>query len=349
MKRIKVIRRYSLALLGSVLVMLAGGCGRETIPDTAEPVQGGVPVGVDDVPVASAAYRLPPEVSLAVVEAGLRVGLTLFFDMETSLRLAETIVRHLPPEVPPPGVVDIILSFDDGPHTQVTGTGRNYTENVLETLRRNSLRNNIKAVFFVQTHCANRGGNGIGRELIGRMAQSGHIVGVHTGSTKDHVSHVVRCSKAAYDINHDGKINRLDGSNALESDMIRAQVRIKQYTGQSPVFVRPTYGAFNNRVRMTYEMRNLNMIMWDVASEDNIRRGEPIENIERHLRQSVRREIQSGNRRILVLFHDINRRTQQNLMRYLYCITDTVMGMGLRPRFPTSRWELHRMLMYKAR
>ena len=337
-KRTKYFSIYSTLLFGAVLLLLIAGCGPKIEPGPKEP-----PV-VAAAPVKELTYRLPPEISTAVIRAGLRLGLSLFLDENGANRLAESIMGGLSRKNPPPGVVEIILTFDDGPHAQFTGTGRNYTENILNTLERNSLCNNIKAVFFVQTHAASRGGNAIGQKLIAMTAGKGHIVGIHTGSNQDHARHVTRSALPAYEIN-----NKLQGRNALESDMIRAKQRIAALTGKVPVFVRPTYGAFNRTVLNTYATQGLNMIMWDIPSEDNIRSHESIERIEQHIRESVRREIRSGNRRIVFLFHDINRRTQRELMRYLYCITDTVMELGLRPRFPTTRWELQRMLLYKAR
>jgi peptidoglycan-N-acetylglucosamine deacetylase len=344
-ERTKYFRIYSTVLLCAVLGLMVAGCGPKVGPDPEGP-----PVIVEPVEEeAPLTYRLPPEISLSVIQAGLRLGLSLFLDEDAGNRLAESIMGSMPQENPPPGVVEIVLTFDDGPHTQVTGTGRNYTENILNTLERNTLQNKIKAVFFVQTHAPNRGGNAIGQELIVRTASKGHIIGIHTGSNKDHARHTTRGLLPAYDINFDGTVNKRDGRNALESDMIRAKKRTAAFTGKVPVFVRPTYGAFNRNVQNTYAMQGLDMILWDVPSEDNIRGRESIESIEEHIRKSVRREILSGNRRIVVLFHDINRRTQRRLMRYLYCITDTVIGMGMRPRFPTNSWELHRMLLYKAR
>ena len=327
----------------AALFLVIAGCGPEV-----DPGEEGPPVVVEEAPKI-VPYRLPPEISLSVIQTGLRLGLSLFIDEDAGNRLAESIMRSMPPEIPPPGIVEIILTFDDGPHTQVTGTRRNYTENILNTLERNTLCNNIKAVFFVQTHASNRGGNAIGQELITMAARKGHIIGIHTGSNQDHARHPARGSLPAYDINHDGVVNKRDGHSALDSDMIRAKKRIANFTGKVPAFVRPTYGDFNRDVRNIYATQDLNMIMWDIPSEDNIRSRESIESIEEHIRKSVRREVLSGNRRIVVLFHDINRRTQRELMRYLYCITDTVMELGMRPRFPTNRWELHRMLLYKAR
>jgi len=221
------------------------------------------------------------------------------------------------------------------------GTGENYTEHVLGTLEANSVQDHIKALFFIQTHVPIRGASEAGRNLIARMAAAGHVVGVHTGSSEDHVDHRRRAAMPAYDWNRDGV---RDGANGLESDLLRAKARIERLTGVEPTLVRPTYGVTNPKVRATYRRLGLHMVFWDVDSRDALdnRRGPLV--IEANVRSQIREQIRKGHRTIIVLFHDINAATQAHLDDYLIAIYEAAEGEGKVAMFPTSADELRTWL-----
>jgi len=362
----KLFQRLSLAALTAVVCCtLIIGCGKLAVPPptpqtgdsevtpvlkTAKPPATKTPTPSTTVapryprPVVSAKYPSSPGNHYSISSL---TGYLLYHTSFTRwmLDLAFTHRRSLPSK---PDVVDIILTFDDGPHTQILQKGRNYTENILNILKVNHIQKDIKAVFFVQTHAPNRGSSLIGRQLLARMAAEGHIIGVHTGSTKDHVSHRIRCNLQPYDCTIDGVIDRKDGQNALESDLIRAKERILRCTGMWPFFVRPTYGQYNNAVVQTYARQRLKMIMWDIDSKDNYTREDTFEVIAMQFRRNLSQQIRSGNRRIIILFHDINWRTQMELECYLELIVKTVREHNMIPHFPQTPFELHQLLLWKA-
>jgi peptidoglycan/xylan/chitin deacetylase (PgdA/CDA1 family) len=217
------------------------------------------------------------------------------------------------------------------------GTGENYTERVLGLLDANSVQDHIKAVFFVQTHVAIRGASDVGQQLITREASAGHLVGVHTGSTEDHVDHRTRARAPAYDWNHDGVVNELDGENGLECDLRRAKERLRKLTGSETQLVRPTYGATNARVLAVYHKLGLRMLLWHVDSRDALDNGRGPTVVEANVRRQVREQIRAGHSTIIILFHDILATTSTHLDDYLIAIYEAAEAEGKVAVFPTSR------------
>jgi YD repeat-containing protein len=139
-----------------------------------------------------------------------------------------------------PKPIDIILTFDDGP---TSASSNNNTLDVLNSLLFNSVQNNIKATFFVQTHAPNRGSKPGGVANMQLALSQGHRIEIHTGSTDDHVSHITREIAIPYDVTGDGIP---DGVNGLESDLIRAKIKIASLVGgRLATLVRPPRGRFN--------------------------------------------------------------------------------------------------------
>ncbi|MBN1919121.1 MAG: polysaccharide deacetylase family protein [Verrucomicrobia bacterium] len=234
----------------------------------------------------------------------------------------------------------MILTFDDGPHHVPLGTGENYTERLLETLDANSVQDHIRAVFFVQTHVGIRGATAEGQQLMVREAAAGHLVGIHTGSTDDHVDHRTRARTPAYDWNLDGALDELDGANALESDLRRATDRIKKLTGTASQLVRPTYGATNGAVLAVYRTLGLRMLLWDVDSRDALDHARGAAVIAANVRSQVRMQIRAGHTTIVILFHDILAATSTHLDDYLIAIYEAAEAEGRVAIFPGSRDEL---------
>jgi peptidoglycan/xylan/chitin deacetylase (PgdA/CDA1 family) len=240
--------------------------------------------------------------------------------------------------------VRIILSFDDGPHHEPLGAGTNYTENVLRTLDGNSVQDGIKAIFFVQTHVETRGESDAGQRLISRMASEGHLVGIHTGSTVDHVDHRRRAAAPPYDWNHDAVLDERDGANGLESDLLRAKARVKKLTGSEPLLVRPTYGVTNAEVRAVYRKLGLRMLLWHLDSRDALDHDRGTRVIESNIRGQLHELIREKRDPIIVLFHDINYLTQAHLDDYLIAIYEAAEAAGKHAVFPTTSEELHAWL-----
>ena len=77
--------------------------------------------------------------------------------------------------------VRFLITFDDGPHAN-TGT-------ILSRLTKNSVQPDLKAIFFVQTRNSDGGASREGRALLHRTHLEGHVLGLHTGTPRGHVSH----------------------------------------------------------------------------------------------------------------------------------------------------------------
>ncbi len=231
--------------------------------------------------------------------------------------------------------VEVVLTFDDGPHAGDLVRGKNYTDSVFRTLKDNLLQKDIKAAFFVQTHAPARGATQTGQYLIARLAREGHVIGIHTGSTADHANHCTRAAASPYDVNRNGYLETGDGANALESDMIRAKARIQRLTGSVPLYVRPTYGERNRTVKAVYEQQNLKMILWDIVSGDST--GSPsVDDVNRNIDEGMEQCIAAGKEQIVILFHDINSKTALNLEEYLGNICISARKFRKTVIFPTT-------------
>jgi len=244
-------------------------------------------------------------------------------------------------------VIEVVLTFDDGPHVKEWGHGKNHTEKVVNSLKHNVIQNGVRAVFFVQTHAPGRGGTQIGRNIIATVAKQGHVIGIHTGSTRDHASHRVRARARPYDVNGNGVLETADGVNGLESDMIRAKARIRKLTGSDPLYVRPTYGQRNHTVNAVYRRQDLRMILWDIDSGDNT--GSPsVDAVNQNIHKGMERCIAAGKKHLVILFHDINSRTAENLEEHLGNICISARKLGKTAVFPTSTERIVQILNAKT-
>jgi len=240
-------------------------------------------------------------------------------------------------------MVTIALTFDDGPHAADLGIKENKTEKVLNILRKKE----IKAAFFIQTHAPGRAKTANGGNVVQRMAEEGHIVGIHTGSLKDHVEHALRVKDKPEDVNGDGK---LDGENGLESDLIRAKFLIKKLTGKTPEFVRAPYGRYkaHREILPTYRRQKLIHVSWDVDSLDNTplkgRRRSP-EEVKKALKDSF---AASKFNEVIVLFHDLNLYTSEKLEDYINIIIKATVESKKAPRFTSRTQELQVLLRRKG-
>lgn len=246
----------------------------------------------------------------------------------------------------PKNVIEVVLSFDDGPHAASPESGRNYTQTAFAALKGNLLQKDIKAVFFVQTHAPGRGATPIGQDMISMLAEGGHVIGIHTGSKADHASHRARATAAAYDVDGNRVLDAADGANGLESDMIRAKARLKKLTGRECLYVRPTYGERNRTVRGAYRRQSLKMILWDIDSADNT--GSPsVDGVNFNLYEGMRRCVNADLKQIIILFHDINSRTALNLEEYLGNICISARKLGKTAVFPTTTERVMQILNAK--
>ncbi|MEM6819890.1 MAG: polysaccharide deacetylase family protein [Pseudomonadota bacterium] len=227
--------------------------------------------------------------------------------------------------------VQIKLTYDDGP-SGVTGSNNN-TGKVLTALAgANPVAANIPATFFVQTHVWNRGASGPGQANIAAAYAQGHTVGVHTGSTQDHVAHTVRVVAPPYLSAAAGGTNE----NALKDDMIRAKAYLAGVPGGSvPVYVRAPFGLRDSDVDTVYAEVGLQHVFWDVDTGDSTSSSN-FASITAQLATQLVGELLSFNFDINILFHDIHSRTADNTGipgGYIWQIDNIVrnLGPGLTP------------------
>lgn len=203
----------------------------------------------------------------------------------------------------------VSLTFDDGPHAAALGTGNNRTEKVLDTLR----DKDAKAGFFIQTHAQGgdgrpiRGNTRVGRQLIRRMHAEGHAIGIHTGGTRDHESHIT--AQAA---------GRLRGELAGARDFIRDTTATETEPGVQTTLVRPPFGSSDPAVRATYSALSLTNLLWDIDGDPG---GElSLAQLKTNVTDGLRTLAANGWRvstpsapKIVVLYHDIRRNSSQHL------------------------------------
>jgi len=201
------------------------------------------------------------------------------------------------------------LTFDDGPHSARLGDGANRTENVLDALQSKS----ATAGFFIQTQALSgegrplRGDTPSGRALIRRMRADGHAIGIHTGGTRDHESHVAAQSAG-----------RLRGELESARTFIRDTTASDDQAGLETTLVRPPFGRSNEDVRQTYADLGLTNLLWDIDGDPG---GEmSLDELKAQVGSGIRR-IAGNNWRvttpsapkIVVLYHDIRRGTSTHI------------------------------------
>jgi len=152
----------------------------------------------------------------------------------------------------------IAITFDDGPSPS-------WTPKVLEILKENG----IKATFFELGENVKEYPN-VSKEILSQ----GHEIGDHTW---DHASLITLAPPE------------------IEAEIQDTSQVIKQATGQSPQFLRPPYGDWNEDVLNMIASKGMKTIMWSVDSEDWKTPGENI------IIGNVNIEMGNG---AIILFHD---------------------------------------------
>ena len=214
-----------------------------------------------------------------------------------------------PAKQPAPTRRVVALTFDDGPHAAGLGKGTNRTEKVLDTLRDKG----AKAGFFIQTHAQGGDGGSIrgntpnGRKLIRRMHAEGHAIGIHTGGTRDHESHVD--AEAA---------GRLRSELTKARDFIRDTTATETEAGVDATMVRPPFGRSDAAVRSTYASLNLTNLLWDIDGDPG---GElSLDQLKTNVTNGLSALATGGWKmttpsapKIVVLYHDIRRNSSTHL------------------------------------
>ncbi|QKE63251.1 DUF4157 domain-containing protein [Aquipseudomonas campi] len=230
---------------------------------------------------------------------------------------AEAVAEPAQRVPPTPTARVVALTFDDGPHAAGLGTGNNRTEKVLDTLRDKG----AKAGFFIQTHAQGgdgrpiRGNTPVGRQLIRRMHAEGHAIGIHTGGTRDHESHIA--AQAA---------GRLSGELSGARDFIRDTTATETEPGVTATLVRPPFGSSDAAVRSTYASLSLTNLLWDIDGDPGgeLSLAQLKTNVETGLTAMAARSWRGTTPsapKIVMLYHDIRRNSSTHLGEVMDHIT----------------------------
>ena len=243
---------------------------------------------------------------------------------------------NVEPGAHPPMPVRFLLSFDDGPAPS--------TVRVLDTLAANPVQPGIKAIFFVQTRAPQAGGSEAGRELMRRSHGEGHLLAVHSGTARGHVSHI--------------SMSREE----LEDSLRHACEDIAAIAGAVPRLVRPPFWYYSDQALASYATLHLAMLMTDINARDGQVRGVNLVFLKRpliraqlerlaHEWRQRRLPVVDGATPIVVTFHDVNEETAARMAEYLQLLVQGAAELGLdvdaRP-FYDRRDDLERVALLRA-
>lgn len=221
--------------------------------------------------------------------------------------------------VPPPLTdesprVRFLLTFDDGPSIR---QDYNPTLAIIHQLATNDVQPNIKAIFFVQTEHRKGGGTPQGREIIRYTHQQGHVIGVHSTSTRGHVAHTTL------------------PSDVLTRELLQAKDVIRTFTGADPRLVRPPYGTCDHRTRTIYADLLLDILMADIRARDGLIYGYKASLWRRrHIYNALRTIRKTADPRdittVILNFHDVNPYTARHMTDYLHILVEEAGQAGFR-------------------
>lgn len=216
-----------------------------------------------------------------------------------------------------PAAGRFLLTFDDGPDA---GRPFNSTLRILQDLARNAIQPGVKAVFFVQTRSPDGGGSADGQAVLRREHAEGHLLGLHSGTSRGHVSHISMSPEELDESLRDGVGD------------------LRRITGQDPVLVRPPYWWFTPETLAQYRRAGLHMVLSDIKAYDGVDWGLHIfrrQNIRLQLTRLRDRPpatalpVVAGRVPIVVTFHDTNDYTATHLEEYLRILVEEARALGL--------------------
>lgn len=236
-----------------------------------------------------------------------------------------------------PAPIRFLLSFDDGPSAASSG---NPTVNILEKLAHNPWQDGIKAIFFTQTRAWNGGNTDVGRQLIKREHEDGHLVAFHS-ATMFHANH------------------RFMSSKTLDASLERGVADLTSTTGVAPTLVRPPFWAYDAETLDLYHKHGMQMLLTDLNANDGKIYGINFSwhkraNMLKHLTETRKRwaaggmPAVDGSTPVVVTFHDVNTYTSRHIEEYLEILLDVAreleMPVAAKP-FYDDRAELERAAM----
>src|SRR5471030_1493151 len=207
--------------------------------------------------------------------------------------------------------IRFLLTFDDGP---AAADSDNPTVHILETLASNPLQDHIKAVFFTQTRAWHGGGTAVGRALIRREYDEGHVVALHSATT--------------FHSNH-----RLMSRAALDESMQRGVDDLTAVTGVAPKLVRPPFWAYDADTLASYHQHGMRMLLTDLSANDGKIYGI---NFSWHKRSNMLSHLAATHKRwaagtmpevdgatpVVVTFHDVNTYSSRHIEEYMAILLD---------------------------
>lgn len=189
--------------------------------------------------------------------------------------------RKPAPEAPPVCTNTVALTYDDGPSPETTNR-------LLDILK----SKNSKATFFTI------GSNSEAfPEILQRTRAEGHTIGNHS-------------------YNHPQLSALSDARIGAELDT--TSDAINAATGSKPRWLRPPYGATNDRVAAVAGQRGMSLALWDVDTLDWQNRNADI---------TCRKAVENAVAGSVILMHDIHPSTVDAAP----CIIDGLRAKGLRP------------------
>jgi peptidoglycan/xylan/chitin deacetylase (PgdA/CDA1 family) len=278
---------------------------------------------------------------LNLILSTLRICRTVLLATITFVALTGVVTAaDLHDDAPAPAPIRFLLSFDDGPSAAASG---NPTEKILDTLAQNQVQPGIKAIFFTQTRAVNGGGTEVGRALLRREHDAGHVLAFHT-ATPRHSNH------------------RFLREEELEASLTRGVADLTAITGVAPRFVRPPYWNYDARTLATYQRHGMQMLLTELSANDGVIYGI---NFSMTKRRNMRKLLLAqrerwragampavdGSTPIVVTFHDVNSYTARVLEVYLQILLDVAreldMPTAAKP-FYDDREELERAALAGA-
>ncbi|MES2260676.1 MAG: polysaccharide deacetylase family protein [Pseudomonadota bacterium] len=235
-----------------------------------------------------------------------------------------------------PAPIRFLLSFDDGP----SGAGSNNpTVHILDTLAHNPLQDGIKAVFFTQTRNWHGGGTDIGRQLIRREHDDGHVVAFHT-ATMLHANHLFMSRQN------------------LDESLRRGVDDLQGVTGVAPTLVRPPFWAYDAETLEAYHRHGMQMLLTDLHANDGKIYGinfslRKRSNMLKLLGETRKRwaagampEV-DGSTPVVVTFHDVNGYTSRHIEEYLQILLDVARELDM-PTAPKPFYDERESLQRAA-
>lgn len=214
--------------------------------------------------------------------------------------------------------IRFLLTFDDGP----SGAAHdNSTAKVLDALAHNAVQPGVKAIFFTQTRATNAGNSAIGRQLLHREFDEGHLLALHS-ATPQHTNH--------------RHLSHAELETALQngSDDLRA------ISGSAPTLVRPPFWNYDAATLAAYHRHGMQMLLTDLSANDGKtvginfswhKRANLLANLAK-TRQSWAAgamPVADGVTPVVVTFHDTNGYTARTVEQYMAILLEVARALDM--------------------